>query len=780
MPSTRTQTTVVTRAGGVSGVHESTENLLKLLPANFNEKAANSHTWGGSASKDRNNNSLTADMFSPPSSQLSRRKEAKERKFREPFHRENPRTQRDLKEAFTQNDTAARRGSMSWAARHGIKFAARGKSSITNTRTEIKEMMKGKDDEPGFVCDLATLKKFVPILTWLPNYDRAKSLRVDLIAGLVIAFMVIPQGMAYGMLAGMPVEYGLYSSMVPPLLYSIFGGAAHLSLGTNAPISILVADSVTAAIPTDTDCSDDPNSEDCQRILDATLLICLLSGFFYMLFMILRFSIITSFVPDPVLSGFTTGASMIIITSNTKHVFGVTTKRGMIWEVWQSIIEELPNTNWTAFAFFILSYMALLSIKEINRKYKAKMPVPIPEQLVVLVVCTGIVAAFNLDVPKVKDIPSGLRKPQLMNFDDINVLIQPALVCSIVTYILTFNVAKALGEKNGYEVDGDQEFIANSIAAVCGSLTGSYLPSGSFSRSALVGEITGKDGTPLHNVFSVLVVGLVVMFMTPLLYHMPKAIMASIIFVALKNMINIATARKLYKVSKQEWTLWMISFVSTTLLGVTYGILISIVASLGLLVKFQARPATRVMGLLGGEGGLTSKYGTVCLDVKEFSAARELYGIKIFKFEADLHFANKDWFDQKLRKMDERCQWDRLYAVIIDCSAINTIDLTCVKLLERIHRRYQEKNVKLLFANWKAQSMQKVFESSGLYETIGEENFFLKMRGALEVGLARARKRQYEEESRCMDEEDFEGEGQDFLGSSEHNRPMPHPIDSVL
>ncbi|GMH62953.1 hypothetical protein TL16_g03592 [Triparma laevis f. inornata] len=744
---------MVSQAGGMSGVHESTENLLKLLPANFNEKAANSHTWGGSASKDRTPTSLSADMFDPPtSSKLTKRNQTKEPKFREPVHRENPRTQRDLKEAFTQNSKreTPRRGSMSWAARP--------------------------------TCDLKTLKKFLPILTWLPNYDRSKSLRVDIIAGLVIAFMVIPQGMAYGMLAGMPVEYGLYSSMVPPLIYSIFGGAAHLSLGTNAPISILVADSVTAAIPTDTDCSDDPNSEDCQRILDATLLICLLSGFFYMAFMIMRFSIITSFVPDPVLSGFTTGVSMIIITSNTKHVFGVTTKRGMIWEVWQSIIEELPNTNWTAFTIFLLSFISLFAIKEINRKYKSKIPVPIPEQLVVLVVCTAIVAVFDLDVPKVKEIPSGLRAPALMSFHDVNLLIQPALVCSIVTYILTFNVAKALGETNGYEVDGDQEFVANSIAAICGSLTGSYLPSGSFSRSALVGEITGKDGTPLHNVFSVFVVALVVMFLTPLLYHMPKAIMASIIFVALKNMIKIATARKLYYVSKQEWTLWMISFVSTTLLGVTYGILISIVASLGLLVKFQARPATRVMGLLGGEGGLTSKYGTVCLDIKEFAAAKELYGIKIFKFEADLHFANKDWFDQKIRKMDERCQWDRLYAVIIDCSAINTIDLTCVKLLERIHRRYQEKNVKLLFANWKAQSMQKVFEGSGLYETIGEDNFFLKMRGALEVGLARARKRQYEEESRCMDEEDFEAmnqRGDDWIGSSEHN-PRPNPIDSVL
>ena len=121
----------------------------------------------------------------------------------------------------------------------------------------------------------------LPILSWLPKYNAGKSLRVDMIAGIVISFMVIPQGMAYGMLAGMPVEYGLYSSLFPPFVYMFFGTASHLSLGTNAPISILVADSVRDAIPTSTDCSDDVTSADCDRLLNATLLLCLVSGIFY-------------------------------------------------------------------------------------------------------------------------------------------------------------------------------------------------------------------------------------------------------------------------------------------------------------------------------------------------------------------------------------------------------------------------------------------------------------------------------------------------------------------
>ena len=337
-----------------------------------------------------------------------------------------PRTEKELQSGlWGLSPPRERKPSVTWAAMHGIKFSDRNptKGSDENLQrhysAEEADLASGYNSPPRRkkqnVSNKDLLKRYLPpIFKWLPNYDRSKSLRVDIIAGLVIAFMVIPQGMAYGMLAGMPVEYGLYSSMVPPLMYAIFGGAAHLSLGTNAPISILVADSITAAVPTDTDCSDDPDSADCARILDATLLLCLMSGFLYLMYMIFRFSIITSFVPDPVLSGFTTGASVIIITSNMKHVFGITTKRGQIWEVWASIFKELPNINWAAFVIFSLSFMALLSIKELNRKYKEKMPVPIPEQLFVLIICTAIVAATDVDVPKVQDIPSGLKTPEIM------------------------------------------------------------------------------------------------------------------------------------------------------------------------------------------------------------------------------------------------------------------------------------------------------------------------------------------------------------------------------
>lgn len=536
--------------------------------------------------------------------------------------------------------------------------------------------------------------------------------------------MVIPQGMAYGMLAGMPVEYGLYSSLFPPLIYMFFGTASHLSLGTNAPISILVADSVTAAIPTDTDCSDDVTSADCERILNATLVLCILSGIFYFVFWVFRFSMIVSFVPDPVLAGFTTGASVIIITSNMKHALGITTKRGQLWEIWGDIFSKLDEINWAAFAFFVLSYATIMGLKEVNKKYKDKLKVPIPEQLVVLVVSTLIVAISGVDVPKVKDIPEGLYSPKMPKFDDVGALVQPSLICTIITYILTVNVCKALGNNYGYEISADQEFVANGICALVGGITGSYLPSGSFSRSALVGEISGPDGTALHNLFSAIMIVIVLLFATPLLYHMPRAIMAAIIYAALKNMITFQTAKRLYKVSKVDFVLWLVAFVFTSLLGVTWGIIISITVSIMLLVKYQARPAARVLGVLKGTTDL-------CVDIKQFIEAHEIEGVKIFEFQAPLHFANKDHFESRLKKMEARCQWSKLYAVIIDCSSITGIDITCIKMLERLQARYTALNIELVFANWKGRDMRALLDASGLYDTIDPSRFYLDMASAL-------------------------------------------------
>ena len=204
---------------------------------------------------------------------------------------------------------------------------------------------------------------------------------------------------------------------------------------------------------------------------------------------------------------------------------------------------------------------------------------------------------------------------------------------------------------------------------------------------------------------------------------MPKAIMASIIFVALKNMIKFSSARKLYSISKEDFALFVVAFAATAALGVTWGIALSILCSLVFLIKLQARPATRTLAVLPGTN--------LCVDFKRFPEAREIRGVKIFSFGAALHFANKDHFEKKLKKMESRCQWNKMHIVIINCSCITSIDTTCVSMLKRLQARYDAGGVKLVFANLQSWEMRTFLRKSGLYDTIDTGRFFLTMDAAL-------------------------------------------------
>jgi len=169
----------------------------------------------------------------------------------------------------------------------------------------------------------------------------------------------------------------------------------------------------------------------------------------------------------------------------------------------------------------------------------------------------------------------------------------------------------------------------------------------------------------------------------------------------------------------------MVAFVFTSLLGVTWGIVISIITSMLLLIKYQARPAAKVLGVLRGTTDM-------CVDVKQFTDAHELEGIKIFQFQAPLHFANKDHFEAKIRKMEGRCQWNSLNVVIVDCASINNIDITCIKMLERLQKRYASMKIDLIFANWRGRDMRDLLDRSGFYDMIDPSKFYLDMAPALE------------------------------------------------
>ena len=384
----------------------------------------------------------------------------------------------------------------------------------------------------------------------------------------------------------------------------------------------------------------------------------------------------------------------------------------------------------------IFAFACLDRLKWLNGKkwVKKKLPIPIPEQLVVLILTTLIAWAFNLQknagLGVIGDIPSGLYVPQLppISVARVSEIASPAVTVALVTYILTINVGKAVGSKHNINVDATQELVALAAQSVVGAVTGSCVPSGSFSRTALIAQLGAESA--VHNAVSCVVVMLVSLTLTGALFHLPKATLAAIIFMALKAMINIDTARFLYGVSKREWGQWMVAFLVTTFGGVTLGIVASIGLSIILLLKQASRPSTAVLGVLPGTD--------VFVSVKRYPAALELPGIKVFRFDGALTFANKDWFEERLQKMDRqdtnaRTHEKPISVVIIDCSSVRTIDTSAVRLLERVINAYAKIGRSLLFANWRGvdQSGLSVLQHLKFHDIISKDKFFLTIADAV-------------------------------------------------
>lgn len=589
----------------------------------------------------------------------------------------------------------------------------------------------------------SALARRAPILEWAPKYGRdckyhegsgepfKENLRRDTIAGVVIGVMLVPQGMAYALLAGLPPVYGLYSSTWTLVAYMVFGTCRLLGPGVNAPISLLVADSLQGALGLDETCADDVEGDDCAYFVEQSLLLCLVVGVLYLAMAAANLGVVTAFMPEPALSGFTTGAAAIIITSNVKYFLGMTVPRRDFVGTWVYIFQHLGDVSGWTLCVGLFAFGALDRLKALNAKYKDRLPAPIPEQLVVLVLTTVVTWAGDLKaraaVGIVGDIPGGLFTPSLppITAARLGEVAQPAVIVALVTYILTINVAKAVGSKHNINVDATQELVALAAQSLVGGVTGSVVPSGSFSRTALVASLGAESA--LHNAVACVVVLVVTLTLTGALYHLPTATLAAIIFMALKAMINFDRARFLYRVSRREFAQWAVAFLVTTFGGVTYGIAASIALSIFLLLKQAARPTAALLGPLPGAPH-------VYVPLKRHPGASSLPGVKILRFDGPLTFANKDYLEQRLAKVDRQdTAAEPARAVILDCGACSTVDTSAARALERVVEAYAKKDRVLLLANWRGvdEAGQRVLDALEFENIIPKEHLFLTVAAAV-------------------------------------------------
>uniref|UniRef100_UPI0037E795F8 prestin n=1 Tax=Semicossyphus pulcher TaxID=241346 RepID=UPI0037E795F8 len=504
----------------------------------------------------------------------------------------------------------------------------------------------------------AALFSTLPILTWLPSYPVKQYLFSDVVSGLSTGVVQLPQGLAYAMLAAVPPVYGLYASFYPVLLYTFFGTSRHISIGTFAVISLMIGgvavreapDSMFIQPANGTNMSAVLNVElrDARRVQVAVVLTTLV-GIIQLVLGLLRFGFVAIYLSEPLVRGFTTAAAVHVVVSQLKYLLGVKTQRfsgplSAIYSV-KAVLCDITSTNVTTLILGLSCLIFLYVIKDLNERFKKKLPIPIPGEIIVVIVSTGVSFGLSLSddykVDVVGTIPTGLLPPAAPVFSLLPNLVTDSFAVAIVGFSMGISLAKTFALKHGYSVDGNQELIALGLCNFIGSFFQTFAITCSMSRS-LVQESTGGK-TQIAGLLASLVVLLVVVAIGFVFQPLPQTALAAIIMVNLLGMFKqFRDIPSLWRTSKIELTIWLVAFVASVLLGLDYGLLVAIAFAILTVIYRTQSPKSGILGHVPG----TALY----CDVNEYEEAAEYEGIKIFHSNSSIYFANSDLYVSALKK----------------------------------------------------------------------------------------------------------------------------------
>jgi len=551
------------------------------------------------------------------------------------------------------------------------------------------------------------MKKTIPILEWLPKYNIKQNFKADVIGGVTVGIVLIPQGIAYAIIAGLPPIYGLYSALLPQFMYLLFGTSQRVAVGPVAMDSLIVAAGVSTLATVGTD-----------AYVSLTILLALCVGVIQLLLGIGKLGFIVNFLSKPVVSGFSSAAAIVIGVNQFKNLSGIPIPRSnRVQEILTAMFSQLSKIEPSTLVIGLVTISILLFLKFT----KSKLPAPL------LVVVLGILGLhfFHDHLPKVqvlKNIPSGLPSFNLpvITFKMLIDLFPIAMTLAIIGFLETISIGKAL-EKNTDEImiAPNKELVALGMMNVLGSLFKSYPTTASFSRSA-VNESAGSK-TGLAALFSILVLVLVLLFLTPYFYYLPKAVLAGIIIVSVIKLINYQEAIRLWKLNKNDFWMLIATFSGTLFLGIKEGIMIGVVLSLVMLIARTSRPHVAELGRIPKTN--------IFRNVNRFEGVEIDDQILILRFDARIYFANADYFTEVLQyKVNQK--GNTLQLILLDFECVNGIDSTGLQMLEGVIDFYVENNILVYFSNIKGPVRDMLFKSQ-VDEKIGVDKFFINNHDAV-------------------------------------------------
>lgn len=553
-----------------------------------------------------------------------------------------------------------------------------------------------------------SLKAFIPSVSWLKNYSKDQ-LKGDLSAGLTVGVMLIPQGMAYAMIAGLPPIYGLYASTLPLIIYALLGTSRQLAVGPVAMVSLLTAAGIGVLAEGGT-----------ETYLMMAITLAFLVGVIQFLLGIFRLGFLVNFLSHPVISGFTSAAALIIGLSQLKHLLGVNLERShYIHEIIIEALGQLGAINWATFGIGIGGIALIMGVKKINKS--------IPGPL--LAVVFGILAVWGLGlvdqgVKIVGTVPEGLPSFSLPDFSlaTVQALLPIALAISLVSFMESIAVAKAIQAKHkNYKVVPNQELIALGLANVGGSFIQAYPVTGGFSRTAINDQAGAKTG--MASIISAILIITTLLFLTPLFYFLPKAILASVIMVAVFGLIDIKEPIHLWRADRSDFWMLVITFIATLSLGIEQGIGVGVILSLAMIIFETTRPHIAQLGKIPGTHFYRNR--------ERFEQVEIRKDLLIIRFDAQLYFANLNVFRERI---DEwmAAKGPGLKALILNTESINTLDSSALHLLEDLLVDLKARNCQLLFTGVKG-PMRDALAKGHLVAKIGADNFFMSVQEAVDA-----------------------------------------------
>ncbi|WP_295873514.1 SulP family inorganic anion transporter [uncultured Zhongshania sp.] len=530
---------------------------------------------------------------------------------------------------------------------------------------------------------IKTIKSYFPILTWVADYQR-DTLISDLLAAVIVTIMLIPQSLAYALLAGLPPEMGLYASMLPLLAYAIFGTSRTLSVGPVAVVSLMTASAISHIA-----------AQGSVSYIEAALLLALFSGLFLLGMGIFRMGFLANFLSHPVIAGFITASGIIIAVSQLKHILGISASGENLFYLITALLSEIANTNLYTlavglpvliFLFWVRSGLKPLLIRT-GLSDKAAGMLSKTGPVIGIIATSAVAYAFDLGQHGVKlvgEIPSGLPTLQIPNINHSawRELIVSAIFISIIGFVESISIGHTLAAKRRQKISPNQELIGLGAANVAAAFSGGYPVTGGFARSVV--NYDAGAVTPAAGIFTAVGIGMAALFFTPYLAYLPTATLAATIIVAVLSLVDFSILKRSWGYARSDFIAVLTTLLVTLLAGVESGVACGVFASLALHLYKTSTPHMAVVGEVPG----TEHYRNV--NRHKVITHSEILSLRV---DESLYFANAGFIEDKIYELVGKNP--AIHHVILMCTAVNEIDLSALDALESINQRLSDSGIKL-------------------------------------------------------------------------------------